>query len=740
MLRRRFSRESRSSNDHRESGKLAFPFSLKSMSTPKPGTELTAIQDIGSSLMSERGYDSDARNLSTPTRANPMDPTGDSPGARGFRRMELSDLVERSQERDESERWARDQSQNNPNARHSPFGMHYIPTPKSSMRRSRSPIREVSSYRSARADDRVGGENGMQMGFARSLPNLNASSQESGLPLSKHSPALGGLEGANNSNSTVHWDPYLERGQKNGLASLGSVPNLSTDVLVSKKRQTTTSGVSVTDPQTLNLSDFGISHRLASQTMSSGSMSFNLSSPDLVRNNRYDPFMSSSQENLQPCQRPPQGMSRLRDPSSFYSQPGSHPSSRNTSPRARSPERPMPANQAIKEKVRGEVPAVDNGFVHESRFHEHCDAVNSPSHHQGQPYDPNEPVPPRKVSAGWMSGGRRVGYGYSPVVGPEEAENQCADDSANSKQALHRKPCAVMADANTKNERDPQSQRFRMGRQETVETAVQEPHPIPPPMNPKRHASDAVTVPRTRTSPRATNDYHMPPYLRASMESQANGSSRDYEIGAVWVDEIGTLDFRTPDVSPTTPNEQSKIPQSSHYSTYPNDASASRWAHLGRSMVQPQSRKNGEHFVGHETGTDCDPRSAMGQSVGNLGDTAEGPSEHFATEHHAEHHREVKDQAGQMHTNSSRTARWLPRLSKCRANRRLSTIHQQEASQASSAAFLERDSTDSTKSSMTGDSASAYQECLRMPGSFDGSRWANRGSRVLWDMCTVEDD
>jgi hypothetical protein len=753
MLRRRFSRESKSSNDHREPGKLALPFSLRAKSTTKPGTGLTVVEDIGSSLMSERGYDSDARNIPTPTRANHM---GASPAARGFCRMELSDLVERSQERDGSERWTPDQSQANSDSRGSPFGMHYIPTPKSSLRGVPRQNRDMNSQRPVLEEERLRGEHAVQMGLARSLPNLTASNQVSGPP-SRHSPAPGGPGVADDVNLMAHWDQYLKRGQKNGMATSGSVPNLSTDVLVSNKRQPPTSGISFTDPRSLNLGDLGISHRLASQTMSSGSNSRNPSSLDLARNNRYGPFVSSSHENLQPRQRSPQGHMIRRDPSSFYSRQGSHPSSTNTSPRIQSPrvsaEKPTHAYQGIKEKAQGVGPALDHGYFHKSRFHEHCDAVNSPPHHQGQPHDPNDLGSPRRVSAGWMSGGRRVGYGYSPVPGAEEAWSQREDDSVHSKQAPGWGPYPALADPNMKNEGGVQSQGRRRDPRETVETTSQEPNPIPPPMNPKRHETGAATAPRARVSPQSTKDYPMPPYLRAFSGSRANRSSRDYETGAFWVDEINTPDLRAPEVPPTTQNEHCEVPKSSHYTTHPNDASATRWARLSRSMnVQPRARKAGEGLDGHGTGSNCDSRSEIGQSVAKSGDTAEdNPSDRHVTEHpaaqhlDAEHAGEDEDQAGQLHPSNSRSSRWLLKLSKRRASRRLSNIHNREPSQASSVPFDDCDSnsaglTNSTKSSEAEDPASAYRECLRMPGSFDGSRWANRRSRVLWDMVTTGDD
>ena len=43
--------------------------------------------------------------------------------------------------------------------------------------------------------------------------------------------------------------------------------------------------------------------------------------------------------------------------------------------------------------------------------------------------DPNEDLPPRKVSVGWMSGGRRVGYGYTLVAEDEEGNQEPLADT-----------------------------------------------------------------------------------------------------------------------------------------------------------------------------------------------------------------------------------------------------------------------------------------------------------------------
>jgi hypothetical protein len=270
-------------------------------------------------------------------------------------------------------------------------------------------------------------------------------------------------------------------------------------------------------------------------------------------------------------------------------------------------------------------------------------------------------------------------------------------------------------------------------------------------MNPKRHEVGAATFSRIKTSPQAVKNYLVPPHLRAFMGSRTNQSSSDYETGAVWIDEINSPNFCAPVIPPTTQSEHCKAPQSSHYSTHPDDASAIRWARLSQSMsAQPRALNSGEGVEGDEIGSRCESRAATRHYIGTLGDTADISNVHDAAEQSttesptAEQHDEDKDQASQMHPSNTRSSKWILRLSKRRASRRLPNMQQQDTSQTSTA-FNECDSssarrTNSTKSSGAEDPASAYQDCLRMPGSFDGSRWANRGSQVLWNMCTTEDD
>jgi hypothetical protein len=84
----------------------------------------------------------------------------------------------------------------------------------------------------------------------------------------------------------------------------------------------------------------------------------------------------------------------------------------------------------------------------------------------------------------------------------------------------------------------------------------------------------------------------------------------------------------------------------------------------------------------------------------------------------------------------SRSGRWMPRFSRNRESKRRSNPPPREPSQKSSVQYQERPSSDlgranSTRSDVAEDLASAYQECIGMPGAFYGSRWASRTSLVV---------
>lgn len=542
--------------------------------------------------MSERGYDSDARCIS----AN-----------RGFRRMELSDLLERAQERDETE------------------------SCETVFRR---------------------GDPGITINSVRSLPNLHSTSREFG--------------------------------------PLGSPQNLSTETMIPTQRHPIAS-----DPRSLHLGEPGPS-RLTSQTISSGPMSCSSSIAELVRKNRYGVFLPPSQDSFQPRQdswistfsgpEPQSPTTRRQDVSSFYSRPASRPNSNDTSPQV-----------------------------------------------QYKQTETNDLGSPRQVSVGWMSGGRRVGYGYNLVP---DAEGR------DPSQASKWKPEVAIADANSKTGHDFQPQVRQQHHQGTAESTIRVPEHIPPPpMNPRRHELGAATLPRAKASVQPANEYPAPAYLRAILGARSSGSSRDYEAGTIWVDERASSDLPAPELPPITQIENRQVPRSSS-STDISSASASRWAQLSRSMsAQSGLQKNTkEGSDDHTTLNKGDESSAQEHRISVSGDNADDvPTKHCGTDKHA-----GEDQACQLRPGNSRSARWVLRSSKRRESRRLSHVHQQEHSQASSGPYLDCDSNslaraNSTKSNAE-DLASTYRECLQMPGSFEGSRWANRGSRVLWDLCTREDD
>ena len=70
--------------------------------------------------------------------------------------------------------------------------------------------------------------------------------------------------------------------------------------------------------------------------------------------------------------------------------------------------------------------ALKSKFVEEFGINRPVTFTRSPS--TGS-IDPNEYLPPRKVSVGWMSGGRRVGYGYTLVAEDNERDKEALADT-----------------------------------------------------------------------------------------------------------------------------------------------------------------------------------------------------------------------------------------------------------------------------------------------------------------------
>ncbi|KAJ6103880.1 hypothetical protein N7486_004102 [Penicillium sp. IBT 16267x] len=688
--------------------------------------------EYGNSLMSERGYDSDAQYITTPRRD-----LGRSPAAQGFRRMELSDLIEQSQERSEAERWALSNDQTATDSQESAFGMHFIPTPPGSLRGPSTTFHtardtDESKYQplapSPLRVERTQGRPVLNKIFGGSLPSLS-STNDPGATHFEQSSVLNVPEPSSGRDLMSDWKQFMKTSRdRYGIGSSGSLPAPSADLVVSKTRQPSNSVRSFTDPRdprSIHLSELGISNRLVTFSQSSQVGTCNPSTTELFYHKR-GPMGEFSQENVQFPQsaasavsgsdtpRKPNGQ---RDASSCYSQ--ASPSSGSLSIGGLSfkyftskTTDPKPALQDIikSDNEAVNVPAPRRTLL--SRFQEHCDSGNSDSprfqnHATGL-------VSPRKVSIGWMSGGRRVGYGYTPVSGKEGSSPK---KDYQSPPQLSQVP-GLKAELTTTNgvQGSPPSHHQL---EKTAQSSPRE-YCTPSPSHPRPPLYEALTGPRSIQSVKSNIEYAALPHFQA-MLNRSNQEQNPIPT----LNEGDSRVLCAPVLTPTVQPELCQIPQSAPYISLGQgrDTIANQWARLGRSINKTSFSKD------RKTGLDDMTKSERLQEIVLDEHSDETESEFLDTEHPDER----EDQAHELRPNTSRVTRWANRFSRYRDSRRLQTVRQQEASQSSSGAYQDCDSASislkratSTRSNTTDD-----PEHFEMPGSFEGSRWASRISRLL---------
>ncbi|KAJ6031260.1 hypothetical protein N7540_001992 [Penicillium herquei] len=683
--------------------------------------------------MSERGYDSDAQYITTPRRGDHL---GRSPGSRPVRRMELSDLIEQSQERSEAERWALENDRGASQSQESAFGMHFIPTPPSTLRgppttfhtaldTDESKVQPVGSL----TDDQPQAGPVVNENYVRSLPSLSSTHYEpdSNVSHSANSPVINISETNSGRDLMSDWNQFLKMSRdRYGLGSSGSLPGPSSNLVVPKTRQESHSARSFTDPSSVHLGELGISNKLASHSQSSQIMSCGPSLTELVRPNRAGLFANSSQENIQLRQKTsasalsvneqvhkPTG---LRDVSSCYSQVS--PSSGNVSLgeqsirnlTQKSPNKSPGIQGTRSSESVANIPAPRNTLL--SRFREHCDP-DSPISPQSQSLAIGH-VSPRKISIGWMSGGRRVGYGYSPVPG-KGAESPKKYEQVTPQ--LSQIP-GLKAEFSKTNEARSLSQCHV--RLEEVRRASARHYTPPSPDTPPHPKNEASTVPRSAKPTTSNRGYTISPHLRAIL----NRSSQE-RVSTTGLTDESTRDLCAPQLTAAVQTEYCQIPQSSHYTSQGQgcDSFAHQWVRLSRSTnAQSRNPKATHNAVYNQEQTSQDGAFSV--------DLPEAIEPSYPQ---LDSHNEYEDQAHVLQSNPSRAARWARRFSRYRESKKPSNNRQQEPSLASSGPYQDCDSTNaslkratSTKSNTTDDA-----DCLEMPGSFEGSRWASRISRML---------
>ncbi|KAJ6002658.1 hypothetical protein N7451_005205 [Penicillium sp. IBT 35674x] len=658
--------------------------------------------EYGNSLMSERGYDSDAHYITTPRRDLARSPAG-----RGFRRMELSDLIEQSQERSEAERWALFNGPTATDSQESAFGMHFIPTPPGTLRGP------PTAFHTARDTDeskyqplthsplRVEQSQGipfLNKIFGGSLPSLS-SNNDPGATHFERSPVLDVPDNSSGRDLMSDWKQFMKSScDRYGMGSSGSLPSPLADLVVSKTRQASHSARSFTDPRDPR----------AIHLKKRGHWGF---SPENVQSPQSGLSVISGNET-------PRNPNGQRDASSCYSK--ASPSSGSLSIGGLSfkkltskttDSKPKPALQDIltSDSEAVNVPAPRRTLL--SRFQEHCDSGSSDS-----PHFQNHPtgiVSPRKVSIGWMSGGRRVGYGYNPVPGKEGGSPKKDDQSPPQLSQTS----GLKAESPTNGVHCSPLNRHQF---ENMAQSSPREHGTPFPSHPRPPLYEALTGARSIKSAKSNVESAAPSHIRAFM----NHSSQEQNT-ITGSSEGGSRLLCATELTPTVQPESCPMPQSAHYTSLGQgkDTIANKWARLSRSMNKKSQ------FQDRKTGIDGMTNLERLQGIILKDHSDETEPEFLDTDDRDE----SEDQAHELHPNTSRVTRWANRFSKYRESRRPTTIRQQEPSQSSSGGYQDCESASislkratSTRSNTTDD-----PDHFQMPGSFEGSRWASRLSRLL---------
>ncbi|KAJ5172460.1 hypothetical protein N7492_005053 [Penicillium capsulatum] len=734
-LRRRFSRESKSSGDHREPGTFVFPFPTRPSRSmvPKPSVNLAGFE-VGSSLMSERGYDSDAQFISTPNRADYL---GRSPTNRALHRIELSDLIEQSHERSETERWLASGSPNFPESHESAFGMRFIPTPNGTLRGASSHFHTPQETRGSQIPGQASAENGDPQDQDKRTHNIRSAPSLSSPNEDELSPTINVPSAINEATLISDWKNFLRASrQRYGLASSGSLPPPSPELVVPKTRQTSHSGRSFTDPRSIHLSEMGISKQLASQSMSSGSFSFSPSIAKLVQGNQHRALTTPSQENMQMRQKSSTStasqpgarvqVAHSRDPSSFYSRQSSAlagvPSSgsqslRQSEDRGANNKADVKGRPTTNHAIDDSIPPPDHRVL--SRFREHCDSGSLPLRGKSRVNGINALASPRKVSIGWMSGGRRVGYGYSLVEDSEAEIEQHRDGSRSHRsQTPELKAEVVVMATDTTNDRQSRGQSVHPPEAAAPSTSTSSHSTHPEPVSASAHTSKATTLPRVVDSPaQPASEYGSPLFLRPALENHFHQDLKSTDTLAD-CEALGSLHS-----SPMVQNGHGEAVQTQQHNSNGDTSFARRWVRLSRSINILQTSQDGKHDV-QKTWTIGAPHPAKEAHRATLIDSFDDALYHDANSGSMD-----KDPTPKLQANASRVTRWALKFSRGRDSRQVSIVHRQDPSQTSSSAYEDCESSSIKRA--TSFKRIPAEGGFTMPGSFEGSRWASRISRMF---------
>ncbi|PLB54454.1 hypothetical protein P170DRAFT_505214 [Aspergillus steynii IBT 23096] len=480
-LRRRFSREAngphmRPRKSDKKIGNSIFPFTTM---TFKNSPNQIASADIGSSLISERGYDSDAQCITTPKQTGNF---REEPRSRPGIWRDMSPLAQPNYDSDQEAQYGRSPAPMDEAGR---MGSHYhgvhremerpqaswhsrnqprwgppqnFSTPRNAYHENRrgrmgSPCPSMAS--SVSLDTTADGSKSTAQGFY--YPRHRQGIQNASMPINyprddhQYSPTNNGGQSLNLPNCTPTFSqPYT--------TSAESVVYPPSQISVMKRRQRHQREQD-SDGQSIHLVDMNIPRALASHSMSPHVLS---------RNQSLDQNEWSNRSEGQSITQPGHGYSKVetskasahnvgkmsKEPSSSYSRktsissdfPGYRWENKGVNNTSASPEKE--STGAGFDGTQNRKPSPRPREVHAGqssefsplnpRDHDGTDTTDIQKGRfigqLGSNRSVSSPVPntncgtdeslasPRKVSVGWMSGGRRLGYGYTMVPADESIE------------------------------------------------------------------------------------------------------------------------------------------------------------------------------------------------------------------------------------------------------------------------------------------------------------------------------
>ncbi|KAJ5542514.1 hypothetical protein N7535_004936 [Penicillium sp. DV-2018c] len=669
---------------------------------------------MGSSLMSARGYDSDAQYIGSPhfvdrTKASPRAPSR-------LRRTGLHDLIERSRERNNSDLQEEVEVCDQSKARETPCGIYSIPAPPESLRlrmASRTDL-ESADYTGSQVvlrKERVDGHST----FAESLPSFEASTCERQVPQHQYRSREDFIGGNNENlqNNTVDGAQYMEMNPDDYYAgSSTSLAGQAQGIMVPKRQLPTSSPKAYSEARYPHHGELDPPHRqVVATSMTSGPPSTNPSMLVLPPANRYGSQMLS-QEDLQSSRNSgaltlvgsnlqKQDMHHPREVSSVYSRPSDN-NSGSLSQAIHSPRLHSASAMDGLPNIQTQMIAVQNGLepspeVFKSRFIEQLD--QSPKNHS-MSSGANGVGAQRKVSPGWMTGGRRMGYGYSlvddagdylPAVegssGPQQSGGWHRDVTGPASGQFSQLELSAV----TKH----QDALASAGRLLTPEQESEKVH--------SRRPNGVTTEDRDVLTPRR--------WARVKEQSM-----RAYAQAPLGVDLAGE-EVSTGKAHNAVHVEHSDSPMSANVD-YVEDTDEA-WRALPAEGDVPT---HGSHVDRPNPTPVVDQRLSIDQ-------VDRQPSVRFDPSNNGRVQKLNKEPS------RSRSGRWLSRFSR-RETKRRSKLPPKEGSgesavyrQGDGACSVER--ADSTRSDWAEELATSYQECIHMPGAFHGSGWASRTSLVV---------